>query len=186
MLLLLFIKFNVVDLTQNFTSGNTKSLYPYSCSYFQWYSHLHYCRIHSSPCHRSSQPTSCGTLYNYCAALANTICESRNLSDAAYDICPKGWRLPTGGDSGEFKALYDNYNTSYKMRASVSSGGAAFALAGNFGSTSPGSQGSGGYYLSSARYNNTRTYTLSLTFSTVDSAFDSDRAGGYSVRCIFK
>ncbi|MBR3319850.1 InlB B-repeat-containing protein, partial [Candidatus Saccharibacteria bacterium] len=50
-----------------------------------------------------------GTLYNYAAATAGTYAygsnESRDATDAKYDICPSGWRLPTSGSSGEFKQL---------------------------------------------------------------------------------
>lgn len=34
-----------------------------------------------------------------------------NGHNAAASICPKGWRLPTGGSSGEFQTLYNNYNS---------------------------------------------------------------------------
>jgi len=55
-----------------------------------------------------------GTLYNYAAASANTINmdSSSNQSDAVYDLCPYGWRLPTGGSGGEFESLTTVYNIS--------------------------------------------------------------------------
>lgn len=36
-----------------------------------------------------------GYRYNLCAASAGTNCQSSSSSDATYDICPKGWHLPT-------------------------------------------------------------------------------------------
>lgn len=49
-------------------------------------------RIHNSG------STTTGYWYNYCAATAGTICSSTSRTDASYDICPKGWRLPSGSD----------------------------------------------------------------------------------------
>ena len=39
--------------------------------------------------------TSYGGYYNYCAASAGTVCNDTTKQDATYDICPKGWKLPT-------------------------------------------------------------------------------------------
>ena len=46
-------------------------------------------RIHNSG------NTTTGYWYNFCAASAGTNCSSSNSSNTTYDICPKGWRLPT-------------------------------------------------------------------------------------------
>ena len=128
-----------------------------------------------------------GTLYNYCAASAGTICAETdyNESDATSDICPAGWRLPTGGDSGEFKALYSlsDYNSQSKMRASIANGGAAFTLAGEFGSYTPNEQGSYGYYWSSTRRSGATMYRFDITTSYAYSNSNS-RTYGISVRCI--
>ncbi|MBR2659509.1 DUF1566 domain-containing protein, partial [Candidatus Saccharibacteria bacterium] len=134
----------------------------------------------------ATSQTSYGTLYNYCAASAGTICASSNSSDAQYDICPKGWRLPTGGDSGEFQALYNIYNTDVKMLAPVSQGGAAFALAGYFYDGALEYHGSYGIYWSSTRYNSTNMYRLFLRTSFVNPAVFSSRRNGYSIRCVLK
>ena len=52
-----------------------------------------------------------GTYYNYCAASAGSYCydEENGDGDATEDICPSGWRMPTGGNDGEYQALYDSY-----------------------------------------------------------------------------
>ncbi len=36
---------------------------------------------------------------------------SSSTGDAQYDVCPKGWRMPTGGGSGEYKDLHEVYNS---------------------------------------------------------------------------
>ena len=46
-----------------------------------------------------------GAWYNFCAASAGEVCQSDTAQDSTQDICPAGWRLPTGGTtSGE---MYD-------------------------------------------------------------------------------
>ena len=129
-----------------------------------------------------------GTLYNYCAASAGTICsaENSNNNDATSDICPAGWRLPTGGDYGEFQALYDltDYNTNAKMRASIANGGAAFALTGYFNNSTPAYQGSHGYYWSSTRVSGSYMYRLSLDTYSVYPANYGYRYSGDAVRCV--
>ena len=72
------------------------------------------------------------------------------------------------------------------MRASIANGGAAFALAGLFKISTPGSQGSSGDYWSSTRYNNSYMYSLNLDTSSVDPAGNHNRLIGYSIRCVLK
>ena len=136
----------------------------------------------------STSNTPYGTLYNYCATSAKTICSASgaNSNNATSDLCPAGWRLPTGDTTGEFQALYNltDYNTNAKMRASIADGGAAFALAGYFNSSTPTSQGSYGYYWSSIRYYGSSMYHLSLDTFSVYPTGSYDRYNGYAVRCI--
>ena len=136
----------------------------------------------------STSGTAYGTLYNYCAASAGTICTDSNSSNASYDLCPAGWRLPTSDTGGEFATLYAkaSYNTNAKMRKSVANGGAAFALAGIFRSSAPTGQGSRGTYWSSTRGNNAGMYVLYLDTSYIDPSNNDSRLFGYSIRCILK
>ena len=132
-----------------------------------------------------------GTLYNFCAASAGTICgaEGTKNDDAEYDLCPAGWRLPTGGDSSsEFRNLIQKFDwrESYtKMRASIADGGAAFTLAGAF-STTPQDQNSyGNYWSSTSCPYNFVMYSLSLNDSGEHVWNDSQSNDiGQSVRCI--
>ena len=130
-----------------------------------------------------------GTLYNYCAASAGTVCaaDDENNNDATSDICPAGWRLPTGGDSGEFKALIGltDYNTNTKLRSSIVNGGAACNLAGIFSSSTPTSRDSFGSYWSSTMMSGLYMYVLHLQ-SIFNVPFSSGQARytGNSVRCI--
>ena len=49
-----------------------------------------------------------GVYYNYCAVSAGTYCYGYNVDsgNAVYDICPAGWRMPTGDRDGEYHDLY--------------------------------------------------------------------------------
>ena len=61
-------------------------------------SYAGYCDLsygYSNPCSKASSSTELGVYYNYSAATAGTVLGS-NTTDAVQDICPVGWRLPTG------------------------------------------------------------------------------------------
>ena len=126
-----------------------------------------------------------GTLYNYYAATAGTISGDTNNSNAEYDICPAGWRLPTGGPSGELQALYTEYNSNILMRKPVAEGGAAFALAGYLSLLTE-YQGASGYYWSSTRNDNASMYLLYLDANYINPTNYIDRRGGNSIRCVIK
>ena len=121
-----------------------------------------------------------GTYYNYCAASAGTICSSSNSSNASYDICPKRWRMPTGGSSGEYNTLY----TAYGSDASSFRSALSTPLSGYFYNGSAGGQGSYGYFWSSTRNNNTYMYHLYVYSSNVYPTNISSRYLGYSMRCV--
>ena len=66
-----------------------------------------------------------GMYYNYCAATAGTVCKHEEVRNATEDICPAGWRLPTGGAGGEQESLFNLYGTIADMQigASLTYGG---------------------------------------------------------------
>ena len=127
-----------------------------------------------------------GTLYNYHVASAGTVTGESSYTNASYDICPAGWRLPTGGSSGEFQALYAQYNSNALMRASIENSGAAFALTGSFYDGSPKNQGINGVYWSSTYNLHTGMYDLYLTTSVVNPTSRDNRNVGISIRCVAK
>ena len=125
-----------------------------------------------------------GIYYNYCAATAGSYCYSSSSSsgNASEDVCPYGWRMPTGGSSGEYKDLYTAYSsnaTNFKKALST-------PLSGYFYESSAYSQGSGGYFWSSNRNDNTYTYLLIVASSSVYPSNFNDRSAGYAVRCLLK
>ncbi len=52
-----------------------------------------------------------GIYYNYCAASAGTYCTEGNLGNASSDICPANWRMPTGGENSDYRALCTAYDS---------------------------------------------------------------------------
>ena len=63
-----------------------------------------------------------GYLYNWPAATAGETQASVTSGNAANSICAKGWRLPIGGDTGEFAMLNAKMNNPAATSPSTSSG----------------------------------------------------------------
>ena len=121
-----------------------------------------------------------GGLYKWYTATAGTgVYSSGNTT---VSICPKGWRLPTGGNSGEFQTLYNNYPSSSALRSDPVN----LTLSGSVYNSSRYDQGSNGYYWSSTTHSNKGVYAydLFLTASTVYPTYYDGKNGGRSVRCI--
>ncbi|MBR2831149.1 hypothetical protein IKE83_02205, partial [Candidatus Saccharibacteria bacterium] len=134
-----------------------------------------------------------GVYYNYCAASAGTICDASNSNNAQYDICPKGWRLPTDGsdaNTSEFRSLANNLGN-------VTSGNlagdayrnfkAAFhaGLSGTFSNGSVQSQTGSVFFWSSTRGSYNSMYFLYLNAATVFPQDSYRRFDGQSVRCVY-
>ncbi len=121
-----------------------------------------------------------GSYYNWYAATAGTGKYETSSGSVSNSICPRGWRLPTGGSSGEFQTLYGYYNSVSAMMSSPVN----FVLSGFRFSSSTFYQGSDGLYWSSTAYDSRGAYYLYLLSSDVRPADDFDKYGGFTVRCV--
>ena len=123
-----------------------------------------------------------GGFYNWYAATAGTgtTALTVNGQNTTVSICPKGWRLPTGGGSGEFLVLYNNYNSSSSLRSNLVN----LISSGYVFSNSRYYQGSDGYYWSSTVDSSYGAYSLHLNTSNVDPVNYGTKYYGFSVRCI--
>ena len=123
-----------------------------------------------------------GVYYNYCAASAGSYCyaSGSGTGNAIEDLCPAGWRMPTGGSSGEYQALYTTYSSNaIDFRNALST-----PLLGLFSNGSAGGQGSNGSFWSSTRYSDYSMYYLDVNSSDVNPADYYNRDLGFSMRCL--
>ena len=148
--------------------------------------------------------TTYGAYYNWETATAGTGTQNLADSDATSSICPKGWRLPTGGGSGEFQALYNRGKSGWILNngviglngywlggtSSTTPGAAFFPAAGvvnSLNSTLVGDSNHGDYWSRTA-YGTSYVYRLYFDGNN-DGNIDPASASyykydGYSVRCI--
>ena len=114
-----------------------------------------------------------GNYYNWPAAVAGTVVDSGNASSS---ICPKGWRLPTGGPSGELEALYGAYNGDYTNFIAATS----FVFSGYY-YYGLDAQGNDGCWLSSTADYGDSAHAL---YGGIIPDANISKYYGYSVRCV--
>jgi len=129
-----------------------------------------------------------GTYYNYCAASAGQICmDSNSGTSATTDVCPKGWRMPTGGVNGEIQALLTAYNIGDNTAGSMALRQTLkVPLSGLFLNTSASSHGTHGYLWSSTYANSTGMYDLLFEVLNVHPWHNISRRYGFPVRCVLQ
>ena len=119
------------------------------------------------------------TWYTATAGTGTQVFSTRG-QNTTVSICPKGWRLPTGGNNGEFKILYDNYNSPSALRSSPVN----FTLSGYVYSSSHRYRGSDSRYWSSTVYSGSDAYNLGLGVSNVYPTNLNGKHLGFSIRCV--
>ena len=131
-----------------------------------------------------------GIYYNFCAVSASTYCYASGsgidvpdtLIDAPQDICPANWRMPTGGDSGEYYTLAQKYGSDAANTNSLQYN-LSTSLSGFYGNSSAVDQGSYGYWWSSTYDNSFLMYSLYVDSSNVNSNVNY-LVTGQSMRCL--
>ena len=132
-----------------------------------------------------------GIYYNFCAASASTYCYEEGqgvdipdtLIDADQDLCPANWRMPTGGDSGEYNTLGQKYisvatNTdSFRYNLST-------PLSGNYYKSFANNQGTDGFWWSSTYDGSNDMYYLYVNPTSVNPFRSYSRNSGQSMRCL--
>ena len=131
-----------------------------------------------------------GVYYNYCAASAGSYCYDSNSSqdgvNASEDICPAGWRMPTGNSTGEWGVLRTTINNNTASDSASIQARLSLPLSGYYfynGSLSY--QGSRGRWWSSARYLGSVMYRFNANATGTSATEGGDRRDGYSIRCLF-
>ena len=132
-----------------------------------------------------------GIYYNFCAASASTYCYARDryvdvpdtLIDAEQDICPANWRMPTGGNTGEYSTLAQKY-TYTATEANSLQYNLSTPLSGYYGGNSASSQGFDGNWWSSTYSMSNYMFTLNVYSTGTATNSDSSRNFGRSMRCL--
>jgi uncharacterized protein (TIGR02145 family) len=130
--------------------------------------------------------TTCwGYLYNFYAVTAGWGTASIGSGNSPQDICPKNWRLPTGGSGGEFQALYATSQFGSTYTEFLPSGAFAGVYSGLYYDEFSG-RGSHGYFWSSSVSSTAGAYGLSITSSSVGPTGGIQKDAGSAVRCLAK
>ena len=134
-----------------------------------------------------------GIYYNYCAATVGTYCYASGSGvdtpntdiDASQDLCPANWRMPTGGSTGEYLALYNKYNTTQDATNVASlQYNLSTPLSGYFYGSSAYNQNGWGYWWSSTYYDGNYMYWLGVDPTGVYPYDGYYRSLGISMRCL--
>ena len=129
-----------------------------------------------------------GYLYNYCAAMGgqNTAaCANATTPapDPTINICPAGWRLPTGGSGAEFTALNNAINAGSTTSPTGLQTNGLFQRSGYWGNSFY-SQGSVGNYWSSSQSSSFGAHYLNFRSTNVGPANSGYKNYGFAVRCV--
>ena len=148
---------------------------------------------------QSSYIRSYGNYYNWYSATAGNGKYDVNSGNAAGDICPAGWHLPTGGSASEEFGLLDKAlgGTGASSSSGTTPTGATMSQAyhtypNNFvysgyisSGSSISSRGTNGGYWSSTANGSNNVYSLGFSSSNVDPGTGSfNKYSGRSVRCV--
>ena len=131
-----------------------------------------------------------GAYYNWAASTAQSGGNNEN-GDAVNSICPKGWRLPSGGDSSTAKSFATLTSTyGYTDDATGSAAARKFPLSLVYSGTYHwdgylNNQGYNGNWWSSSPYtSSTRAYNLYMNSSYLFPQDSSVKAHGFALRCV--
>ena len=129
----------------------------------------------------NSSPYDWASPNNYTTKKWNDITDATGKS--LFDPSPKGWRLPSKDEYSNFSTTTFTWDSSNKGRTYNANW---FPVAGyrNSGVGSMSFVGSYGYYWSASPYSENSGYGLSFSSGSVNPSDVSNRANGFSVRCV--
>ncbi len=142
-----------------------------------------------SPSHNNNSVNrswySYGVMYNWFTASAGNGTFDTSNTDVAGDICPAGWRLPTGGPNGEFVALNNLANNG----SAVTDAGLVkfpdnFIYSGDFNHDTPKGRNDYGRYWSATPDGDLNAYRLGIVSSNPTPAGSYKKWDAFAVRCI--
>ena len=129
-----------------------------------------------------------GVMYGWYTATAGNGDYEMNSGNVIGDICPAGWRLPTGGRNGEFVSLTNTLTgsnateTNYNMLAFPNN----FIYSGDYNYNTSGGRGSYGRYWSATPENKIKAFRLGVASNGATPAGSWNKWDAFAVRCIVK
>ena len=122
-----------------------------------------------------------GGYYSWYTATAGTGTYSMSSGKTLASICPKGWRLPTGGrGKSEYNDLYEKYNSSSMLTSSpVNMNMAGYIAYGGFGQ-----YGTYSRYWASTAYSQDYANLTYMDATSADLGTYDSKNRGITVRCI--
>ena len=132
-----------------------------------------------------------GIYYNFCAASASTYCYASGqgidvpdtIIDTPQDICPANWRMPTGGNTGEYYSLAQKYGSDASNTNSLQYN-LSTPLSGFYSGSSASYQGSDGNWWSFTYSGSYSMYSLYVIPTNVNPGGNDNRNFGRSMRCL--
>jgi uncharacterized protein (TIGR02145 family) len=130
-----------------------------------------------------------GVMHGWCTATAENGNYDMASGNVAGDICPAGWRLPTGGGSGEYMSLtnavggVNNMEKNNNLLAFPNN----FIYSGDYNYNTSGGRGAYGRYWSVTPNGKVKAYRLGVALSnwvTPDGSWSKWDA--FAVRCVVK
>ena len=128
-----------------------------------------------------------GALYSFYTATAGWGTTSVTSGNSPKDICPKGWRMPTGGGNGEYMALMTDYypGTHYADQTPFANE-LGYILSGSIDYSTLSAQGERGFYWTSTAYSANNANFFYISKSNINPNNDFAKYYGYAVRCVAK
>ena len=130
----------------------------------------------------NSGSTTCGEespCYNYYSYVAATAGTNPSTGNAEYDICPKGWRLPT-------LAEYEELVSSYPESTSFTEEPFAGILGGYFADSTLHNGNQNGFYWTSTALSETNAHYLYFDSEDATVSTELGKATGGFIRCVLK
>ena len=128
-----------------------------------------------------------GVLYNWYAASAGNGTFSMTSGTVAGDICPAGWRLPTGGSGGEVAQLNTAINSGNTNNdAGLRLYPANFIYSGDHNGSTNGGRGTYARYWTATPSSNNNAYRFGIRSGEVTPVKDYNKWDGFAVRCLAK
>ena len=132
-----------------------------------------------------------GVMYNWFTATAGNGTYAMDTGSVTGDICPAGWRLPTGGQNSDITELNRIINGGATNSAtSLLKYPNNFVRSGDYNNNKPGGRGTYARYWTATATNSVNAYRFGIgtssNINTVTPANSYNKWDGFAVRCIVK